>query len=156
VVSFDSRDAALKDMGYFLSADITKFDPGYAQLERAGWLVYDPDNVSNLSLEPVAVHGAGNVIYVHIHPLIPVPLSPISGDPHAVEDNAANRIFSPGDRSAFSTASRLIRSPLQAAVIGSDGSISYAAGGDKPDDYRDKSVTLVAPKGTIPLLDPNH
>jgi hypothetical protein len=102
-------------------------------------------------------YGAGNVIFVHIHPLIAVPAAPGLGDAKADEDNAANRTFSVGPKLDTGTLSALSGPGhiVQAAVIGSDGSISYTAGGDQPGDYEGKNVTLVAPRGTIPMLNPN-
>jgi hypothetical protein len=42
VVWFDHRDEALKDMGAFFSADITRYDVRTDPYERGGWLFHDP------------------------------------------------------------------------------------------------------------------
>ena len=45
--------------------------------------------------------------------------------------------------------------PFHAAVIGSDGSISCARGGVRPEDYETRNVIRVAPPGTIPMRNPD-
>ena len=76
-------------------------------------------------------------------------------------DNDANRTLSkpspgePGDAGNFASFSKQNGVPLHAAVIGSDGSISYWDGGAKVEDYEERMRVVVAPKGTIPMINPN-
>jgi len=178
VVSFNNREDALKDMGYFFSADITRFDDSRHQVERGAWLLYDPQTglwsydrsrmqvgeshaVSlGANAEETAAYRAGTAIAVHIHPLAD------ESQPYAREDNVANEGFSqPGsfqgqaldnDADRLSTFSRLSGPPLHAAVIGTDGSIWYADGGPSRDDYGGKRVTRVEPRGSVPMLKPGE
>jgi len=174
VVTFDSREAALKDMGYYFSADITEFDDPKEQLERGDWLLYDPatgkwsydrsqmrvgktdDKVVTLKLTTpglVQAYVSGNIVNVHIHPHTWLQKP---GLWNGEQDEEKNRTFSPDDAHNFSAFSKANTGlPLHAAVIGSDGSISYADGGDKPEAYEDKRVIQIAPRGTIPMLNPN-
>lgn len=101
----------------------------------------------------------GDAIGVHIHPLI---WDRAPGRTNIAANNEANRTLSkpssdgPGDAGYFAAFSRKNGAPMHAAVIGSDGSLSYWDGGDKVDDYEDQKRVAVAPRGTIPMLDPNH
>jgi hypothetical protein len=93
------------------------------------------------------------VIDVHIHPLISEMRAGLR-DPRG--DNQTNTSFSPrgaegSDAFRFSEFSRRNGIALHAAVIGSDGSISYAAGGSTEDAYERPEVVRVAPRRTIPM-----
>jgi len=166
-------------MGYFFSADITRYDASRQQYERGAWLIHDPrtglwsydrsqmrggnENEKSVGLAfdaaTLAAYKAGNLIDVHIHPLIDES-SPHEVDPR--QSNIDNRTFSqpspdgPGDAGVFAGFSKANGAPLHAAVIGSDGSISYADGGGEPKDYRGENVVRVAPPGTIPMLQPGE
>jgi hypothetical protein len=180
VVWFDHRDEALKDMGAFFSADITRYDVRTDQYERGAWLFHDPvtgrwfydrsemqvamasDSKISVSLrgtQEIDAYRAGNAISVHIHPII---WNQAPGRTNAAADNEANRTLSkpsagdPGDAGHFAIFSKENGVPLHAAVIGSDGSISYWDGGERVEDYEDKMRVVVAPRGTIPMVDPNH
>lgn len=179
VVTFDNRDDALKDMGYFFSADITRYDDSRNQVERGAWLLYDPQtglwsydrsqmrvgtqNASRVSLPwdaaTFAAYQAGDAVGVHIHPLID---ESNPNELNAVQNNLDNQTFSkpshegPGDAGSFAAISKEHATPLHAAVIGSDGSISYADGGADITDYEGKKVDRIAPRGTIPMLVPGH
>ena len=178
VVTFDNRDDALKDMGYFFSADITRYDDSKSQVERGGWLLHDPQtglwsydrsqmqvglsHEVSLGLNPQveAAYRAGTAIDVHIHPLKD------EFQPYGQQDNVANEGFSqPGsfqgqalenDADKLSAFSRSNGPALHAAVIGTNGSIWYADGGPRLEDYGGRRVTQVAPRGTVPMLKPGE
>lgn len=179
IVTFSNRDDALKDMGYFFSADITKFDDPEHQVERAAWLIYDPNKGEwsyDRSQMVVGTSGkvrlafgqaagpylSGDAIYVHIHP---IEYNHALGASDPEGDNDHNRTFSypepnhgevaDNDAATLSAASTAGGKPLHAAVIGSDGSISYSDGGFKPRDYEGKSASVIARRGTVPMRDPN-
>lgn len=177
VVTFDNRDDALKDMGYFFSADITRYDDSKHQYERGAWLLQDPQTglwsydrsqmrvgtqgAVGLSwdVQTFAAYSAGNAVYVHIHPLID------ESDPteqNAQQNNVANETFSApsrgyaSDAGTFAAVSKEHQTSLHAAVIGSDGSVSYADGGGDVTDYEGKNVHRIAPHGTVPMLQPGQ